>query len=333
MPGLWAARPDFDLGVFVADGGGGGDRGGADFPPGVALGCPTFIRVDLHDDDGGFGGGFGALERRGQFGGGGDGFRQRAHRGGMGGEIDEEGVGHCGAIGDEVVEAVLPGVVLQLVDDGKAAIVENEDDQLFLCENRGIDVGVHQEIAAVSDKDDGIAVGFGFRLCDACAPAACDFVSHAGEAEFDIDGADAEGAPVGGHLGGQAACGGDDAVARVAERVHHADRLGVGIGAVAGGHVGGDVGIPDAAFGLGFCHPVGGGAVGREGFGEGFQSEFGVTHDGEGKVLGGVMAACVQADEAGVRGEDGPRSGGEILQAGADGEDDIGGACDGVGAV
>jgi hypothetical protein len=42
----------------------------------------------------------------------------------MGHEIDKEGVGDGGAIGDEVVEAVLAGVVLQLVDDGEAAIVE-----------------------------------------------------------------------------------------------------------------------------------------------------------------------------------------------------------------
>jgi hypothetical protein len=46
-------------------------------------------------------------------------------------EIDREGFGHGGAIGDQVVEALVAGVVLQLVDDGKAAIVEHQDDQLF----------------------------------------------------------------------------------------------------------------------------------------------------------------------------------------------------------
>ena len=52
-PCLWRGAPGFDLGMLVADLGAGGDLGGADFPPGVALGGPAFIGVDLHDDDAG----------------------------------------------------------------------------------------------------------------------------------------------------------------------------------------------------------------------------------------------------------------------------------------
>jgi hypothetical protein len=217
----------------------------------------------------------------------------------MGHEIDGEGVGDGGAIGDQVVEAVLAGVVLQLVDDGKAAVVEEEDDQLFLCENRGIDVGVHQEIAAVTDEDDGITVGFRLGLCDARAPAAGDLIAHAGKAKLDIDRADAEGAPVGGDLGRQAACGGDDTVARVAQRVHHADGLSVGVGAVAGGRVGGDVGIPG---GVRFAPlpPSRRGRGGWQGGGERLKPQLRIAHDGKREVFGGIVPPCVQADEAGV---------------------------------
>jgi hypothetical protein len=60
-----------------------------------------------------------------------DAVDQCTHRRGVGGEVDSEGFRHGRAIGNQVVEALLAHIVLQLVDDGKAAIVEHQDDQLL----------------------------------------------------------------------------------------------------------------------------------------------------------------------------------------------------------
>jgi hypothetical protein len=92
--------------------------------------------------------------------------------------------------------------------------------------------------------------GSRFGLRDARAPAAGDLVAHAGKAEFDVDRADIERAPIGRDLRRQAACRGDDPVARIAKRVHHADGLRVGIGPVPVGDVVGDIGVPFLALAL-----------------------------------------------------------------------------------
>jgi hypothetical protein len=107
----------------------------------------------------------------------------------------------------------------------------------LIAQHRGIDVGIHQQIGAVADEDDGVPVRLALELGDARAPAAGDLVAHAGKAELDIDRADIERAPVGGDFGRQPARRCHHTVARIAQRVDHADRLRVGIGPVAVRHV------------------------------------------------------------------------------------------------
>ena len=108
-----------------------GDMRCADFPPGVALCRPAFVRIDLHDDHMGFVALFGAPERRTQLTGIGDGFSDCTLCCGMRRKFHREGLGDGRAIGQQVVEAFVAGVVLQLVDDRKSTVVEHQDDQFF----------------------------------------------------------------------------------------------------------------------------------------------------------------------------------------------------------
>ncbi len=223
----------------------------------MPFGRPALIGVDLHDDHAGAVGSLGALERLGQLRWVRNRFCVRAHGPRMRLEVDGEGVGDGGTILDEVVEARLAGVVLQLVDNGEAAIVEDKDDELLACQNRGINVRVHQQIAAVADEDDGVALRLLFHLRNARAEAAGDLITHTGKAELDVDGADLERAPIGGHLGRQATGRCHHPVARVAQRIYDADRLRVGIRPVARRDIPRDIGIPGGAFRLGLGGPVG----------------------------------------------------------------------------
>ena len=116
----------------------------------------------------------------------------------MGSKIDREGFRDSRAICDQIVEALVSCVVLQLVDDGKAAIVEHDDDELFGGQDSGVNIGVHQQIGPVTDKDDSARIEFFLALRDACAPAACNLITHAGKAKFDVNSAKAERTPVGG---------------------------------------------------------------------------------------------------------------------------------------
>ena len=95
-------------------------------------------------------------------------------------EINEKWLGDGRAIGDQVIQTGLPGVVLQLVDDCKAAVVEDKYDQLFCGQHRGEDVRIHELAAAVTDENNCTAVWFHLHLRDPCAPAAGDFIAHAG---------------------------------------------------------------------------------------------------------------------------------------------------------
>ena len=49
----------------------------------------------------------------------------------------------CWGVRKEVVEALLSDVVLQLVDDGKSAVVQNKDDHFLFGQDRRIDIRVH----------------------------------------------------------------------------------------------------------------------------------------------------------------------------------------------
>ena len=162
----------------------------------------------------------------------------------MGGKINGEGLVHRWAILDEIVEALIAHVVLQLVDNGESTIVEDNDDQLFLGEDRRIDVRIHQQVRAIAHKNDGVAVGLDFRLRDARAPAASNFIAHAGEAEFDVNSAFFQCSPVGSDFGWQTTCCSNNPVSWVTKRVHGADGLRIGVRAVAGSCVFSDVEIP-----------------------------------------------------------------------------------------
>ncbi len=117
----------------------------------------------------------------------------------------------------------------------------------------------------------------------------------------------------------------------MAEGVYRADGLGIGVGAVADAGVVGDVIVPYVALGLGFHRPFGrasvtGGAEFRQGL-------LAVADDGQRHVFRGIVTAHVEADEFGVLGKGGPGAGGEVLQAGADGQHNIRFPGDLVGAV
>ena len=86
-------------------------------------------------------------------------FSVRPHGRGVGFEINGKGVRHCRAVGDQVVKALVAGVVLQLVDHRKAAVIQHADDQLFARQDGRINIRVHQHIRPVTGKDDGVCSG------------------------------------------------------------------------------------------------------------------------------------------------------------------------------
>mmetsp|Transcript_7235 Transcript_7235/g.12045 ORF Transcript_7235/g.12045 Transcript_7235/m.12045 type:complete len:538 (+) Transcript_7235:1195-2808(+) len=251
----------------------------------------------------------------------------------MGLKVDGKGFGDGWAVGNEVVETLVPGVVLQLVDHCKTAIVQHQNDQLFLTENRGIDVRIHHHVGPVADKDDGVLAGFLFGLRDTGTPGPRNLIAHAAKAELDIHGALLKRAPVGGDLGGQPTGGSDHTVAFVAKGVHGPDGHGVGIGAVARGHVVSHIRIPLGTMRLRVCHPARWRAISRKPACHCVQGQLGVAHDRQGHVFARVMAPCVDRDKPRVFGKGRPGACGEVLQSRADSHDHIRFFGNGIGTV
>ena len=100
-----------------------------------------------------------------------------------------------------------------------------DDFDAFL--HRGHQLGRHHQVGAVADHDEDIAVGAGHPHTD----AACDLVSHAGIAVFDVIALAVAGAPqlvqVAGHGAGRA----HDNVTRIGQRVRQSDYLALVQGA------------------------------------------------------------------------------------------------------
>ena len=79
------------------------------------------------------------------------------------------------------------------------------------------------------------------------------------------------------------------------------------------------LGLAGGAFG-----PLGGSAPVVDDRRQLAQALAGIADDCVGESLHGIEPGDVDADEPGVGGERRPRTGGEVLQSGADGDDDIG---------
>ncbi len=138
---------------------------------------------------------------------------------------------------------------------------------------------------------------FKLTLRDACPPATCDFIAHTAEAKFHIHSANIQGPPIRRHLRGQTACRGNNPVTRIAERVDHTNRLGVGVGPIARLHILRHIGVPFAALGLRFVQPSAGGAIAPYLLGERPKSQLGVTHQRQGAMLARIMARGVERDK------------------------------------
>ena len=98
-------------------------------------------------------------------------------------------------------------------------------------------------------------------------------------------------------------------------------------------HVTRNTSIPGLALGLRLCGPVFSGAVASQGRTQRQQPQLGITDHRQRLVLGRIMAARVQADQAGIGRKHRPASGGEVLQPRADGQDHVRRPRDGIGTV
>ena len=120
---------------------------------------------------------------------------------------------------EQVVEALAAGRALQPVDAAEAAIVEHHDDELATEHDRGCDLRVHHQVAAVADHDEDLALGL--RHLD--AEPAGDLVAHAGKAVFEVVAAGLRRAPQLVQLARQPAGGADHDVGARGRALHRAD--------------------------------------------------------------------------------------------------------------
>ena len=142
------------------------------FPPGVTFGGPPFIGVHIHHDDVRLIRQFRAFKRIRQFGRILHRFGDGTHGPRMRFEVHTNLMRGRWCIRNQVVEAVLSDVVLQLVDNRKPAIIEHKANQLFLCQNGRIQVRVHHHIGTIPTEGDRVPVRRHLRLGDARTPRA-----------------------------------------------------------------------------------------------------------------------------------------------------------------
>jgi len=101
---------------------------------------------------------------------------------------------------------------------------------------------------------------------------------------------------------------------RVAQGVHGADGLSVGIGAVVlGAGIIRDIGVPCGALLLRLRRPILWRRIAVQRRAQRLQPQPGIADDGEGSVFGRVVPGGVERDELRILGKGGPRTGGEIL--------------------
>ena len=234
-----------------------------------------------------------------------------AHRGRVGRKIHFDDVGVVGEVGaavrHEVVERHPARGDLQPVDDGEAAVVAHDDDELVPRQHRAVEVAVHHQVRAVADQGDHLAVGHGHLR----SPGPRDLIPHAGVAVLAVERMDALRAPPADQLAGESPRGGDHVGGRTGGPVDRSDdlRVGrevVGIGSVGAGcpqrHRGGDLVDVRVVLGRlrggphrpGLRGPVV--ADGRAQLGQTFP---GVGHQRNRPVLDRVEAGRVQPDDAG----------------------------------
>ena len=219
-----------------------------------------------------------------------------------------------------VVELGAAALLLQPVDAAVAAVVGQHDGEGDAPHHRGGELGVRHHVGAVADEADHLLR----RIGELDPHGAGDLVAHAGVAVLHVVAALGR---LPEHLQrarhGAGGAHGDGVLGR--HPLHRADHLGVGgelVGVLRrrGGDLG-DGGVPVGA-GLGVGR---GEARVAEGGVDLLERHLGVADDADGAVLQRVVAVDVDRDELAVGvGEDRPRAGGEVLEAGADADDEVG---------
>ena len=202
-------------------------------------------------------------------------------------------------------------------------VLHQHEDDLDTFLHRGHQLGRHHQVRAVADHDEDVAVRAGHPHAD----TACDLVTHARVAVFDVITLAVAGAPqlvqVAGHRAGRA----HDDVTWFGQRVRQPDDLAlVQRAAVVLDPVGrGDGVVP--LLGEFSCPRavVVGHRVSAQRLGQRLESLAGIGHQGQPALLDGVEGGDVDVDEADIRiVERGARRAGEIAVAGADSDDDVG---------
>ena len=89
----------------------------------------------------------------------------------------------------------------------------------------------------------------------------------------------------------------------------------------------GHIRVPAFAFRLCFYRPLCGRLISGQAFYQRYQAKFRITDHGQGLMLCRIMTTDVQGHKLRVLGKRCPGTRGEILQAGSDGNDDIGFCC------
>ena len=229
---------------------------------------------------------------------------------------------HVVRVLQQVVEALAAGGALQAVDAAIAAVVEKHDGKLLTEHHGGGELRIHHEVGAVAHHHDHLARG----IRHLHAEPAGDLVAHAGIAVFHVVAEGGARFPMLVQLARQAAGGADHHVGRLRRALHRADHLRIGgqfrVGRirVAGGFV------EPAGFLLArLCRPSVGGLPGAERAAQFFQADARIGDQRQRVVLGRIEGLHIEADDAPVRVlEQGPGSGGEVLQARADRDHHIG---------
>ncbi len=242
---------------------------------------------------------------------------------------DEVHLLQVGVLGgpQQVVELLSTLGDLEPVDDGEALVVAHDEDHLVAGQNAGVDVAVHHQVRAVSHPRHDIAV----RKRHLGADGATDLVTHAGVAELAIERIGVFCPPTGEEFSGKPACGGQDVVGVVAYLVDSLNDLVVGrrradrLAALI------EVCIPCLLLGLCAAEPVRRCCVIAQGAVDLLDGHARVGHDRRRVLFRRVPAGRVNGHdlEVGVF-EQCPGPGSEVLEFGANRDDDVGVFCDRV---
>jgi len=212
---------------------------------------------------------------------------------------------------------------LEVVYALEAGVVQDHHDDLLALLDGGEELRVEHGVGAVPHEGHDGPLGLG----EPRAEGRGYLVAHAGEAVLDMVGVPGLGPPDPLHVARDGARGRDhDRVLgeEALVELHEAGRLGEGRVGRGVAHRG-QLGVPGLLLPLELRAPGRGIAPGREEPPEGGKRELRVGEEGGGVELQGVKAAHVYADELAVRVLEEPlRAGGEVAEAGAHGDDEVG---------